>query len=601
MSEKKKLDINKIVNDCKRIAANHIKNWSPQNDNWPVIEGAAYLRLSTDEQVLVEKGSLEQQVHLAISEAESRSKLSQTNYKIINFYIEPGISGQHDRRKEFIALKRNINKGVFQFIVFKEIARIARDGFLWKQFFKLCQDKKCEVIIRGLPIDPNDPASILQLDILAAFAEYEAKNTSKRIRDSVYSAMLNNGKFNSTHQVLGLDPIEINGEKKVGLYKQNEEELRSVDWIMRTFLKYGSHSMTLKECARKGVSNKNGKPFLRHSLITLLSNSKYIGKWYLNPDNKDKSQDRLSPNEKYHAIDLPHGVVVDENLWNQVQKKLDELANSSGKHKNGSNRVYSLSSGLLRFEDGSHFKGYCGNGKTQSSFYYRNVKHKINIRADLIEADALKVLTSIIKKEAAFQDAVKKYGVDVADHFQFLETQLSKLREESLRIQSEKRNYMENLTLLLKSCSNPDEMVAIKDGFKSHLEEFNLNFSEVETRVIRLTKELHEARSNRFSWSNLDEQVGKVLGIIADNEPLALKMAFRALFEAVVIGPENDLGIRTISYILSEESHEDIVGPRLELVEAEGIEPSSASDPQKGATYLVYILFFLGASIDKIP
>ena len=37
------------------------------------------------------------------------------------------------------------------------------------------------------------------------------------------------------------------------------------------------------------------------------------------------------------------------------------------------------------------------------------------------------------------------------------------------------------------------------------------------------------------------------------------------------------------------------------MVEAEGIEPSSASDPQKGATYLVYILYFLEASTDKIP
>ena len=36
------------------------------------------------------------------------------------------------------------------------------------------------------------------------------------------------------------------------------------------------------------------------------------------------------------------------------------------------------------------------------------------------------------------------------------------------------------------------------------------------------------------------------------------------------------------------------------MVEAEGIEPSSASDPQKGATYLVRILFVGGASTNKI-
>lgn len=567
MNERKKLDLDKIVGDCKSIAASHIKNWNPINDGWPTIDGAAYLRLSTDEQVLVEKGSLEQQVYLAISEAEMRSKQSQTNYRITTFYIEPGVSGQHDKRKEFIALKRSISKRTFQFVVFKEVARIARDGLLWKQFFKLCQENKCEVIVRGLPIDPNDPASILQLDILAAFAEYEAKNTSKRIRDSVFSAMVNNGKFNSTHQVLGLDPIDVGGDRKVGLYKPNLEELKIVNWIMQTFLKYGSHLKTLEECKKRGVVNKTGKPFLRHSLITLLSNPKYVGKWYMNSNNQSKSQDRLHPNEKFHEIDLPHGEVVDRNLWDQVQKKLEQLANSSGKHKNGKNRVYALSGGLLRYEDRSHFKGYCGSGKTQTSFYYRNVQNKINIKADLIESDALKVISSIVRKDSSLQDAIRKYGVDVADHVQFLSGQLIKTKEESARLQSEKKQYMENLSLLLKSCTTPDEIRAVKDGFKDHLDKFGNTAVELETQISRLTKELETAKHHRFSWDNVAEQAEKILGTIADNDPLAIKTAYHALFDSVVVGPENDQGIRTIKYVLSEESHEDGYGPRSEMVD----------------------------------
>ena len=579
MNERKKLDLDKIVSDCKRIAATHVKNWKPSNESWPTVDGAAYLRLSTDDQVLVEKGSLEQQVYLAISEAEMRSKQSHTNYRITTFYIEPGVSGQHDKRKEFIALKRSISKRTFQFVVFKEVARIARDGLLWKQFFKLCQENKCEVIVRGLPIDPNDPASILQLDILAAFAEYEAKNTSKRIRDSVFSAMVNNGKFNSTHQVLGLDPIEIAGDRKVGLYKPNNEDLKIVVWIMQTFLKYGSHLKTLEECRKRGVVNKTGKPFLRHSLITLLSNPKYVGKWYMNPINQSRIQDRLHPNEKFHEIDLPHGEVIDKTLWGQVQKKLEQLANTSGKHKYGKNRVYPLSSGLLRYEDGSHFKGYCGNGKTQTSFYYRNVQHKINIKADLIEGDALKVISSIVKKDSSLQDAIKKYGVDVADHVQFLTGQLIKTKEESAHLQSEKKQYMENLGLLLKSCTTPDEIRAVKDGFKDHLDKFGSSAVEKETQISKLTKELETAKNHRFSWDSIGEQAERILGIVADNDPQAIKMAYHSLFDAVVIGAENDHGERSITYVLGDGSHEDYFGPRSEMVEAGGIEPPSARDP----------------------
>ncbi len=55
----KKVLIQKIVSDCKAIAEDYIKDWKPVDPTWPTEEGCAYLRLSTDMQVMVEKGSLE--------------------------------------------------------------------------------------------------------------------------------------------------------------------------------------------------------------------------------------------------------------------------------------------------------------------------------------------------------------------------------------------------------------------------------------------------------------------------------------------------------------------------------------------------------------
>ena len=66
-----------------------MKNWRPVNKKWPTIEGAVYLRLSDDTQVAVEHGSLEQQIHIAISEAQYRSEQEKMNYRITEFYIEP--------------------------------------------------------------------------------------------------------------------------------------------------------------------------------------------------------------------------------------------------------------------------------------------------------------------------------------------------------------------------------------------------------------------------------------------------------------------------------------------------------------------------------
>ena len=88
----------KVVADCRGLAEEHIKGWQPVNKEWQTIEGVVYLRLSDDTQVAVERGSLEQQIHIAISEAQYRSEQERINYRITEFYIEPGITGTHGNR-----------------------------------------------------------------------------------------------------------------------------------------------------------------------------------------------------------------------------------------------------------------------------------------------------------------------------------------------------------------------------------------------------------------------------------------------------------------------------------------------------------------------
>ena len=73
----------------------------------------------------------------------------------------------------------------------------------------------CEIVIRGLPFNPNDPQQVHQLDQLALNAEYESKQTGKRTKETNHSALIYSGKLNSTHLVLGLDQLEEGGVEKV--------------------------------------------------------------------------------------------------------------------------------------------------------------------------------------------------------------------------------------------------------------------------------------------------------------------------------------------------------------------------------------------------
>ena len=134
--------------------------------------------------LVLKKVSLEQQIHLAIAEAVSRSNEDHINYRIIKFFIEPGISGTSDKRPQLQMMQRDIARRKYGFVVFKEIARIARDSLIWKNFFRLCIEYDCEIFIRGLPFNPNDPTALMQIDLLASFAAYESQTTSKRTRES---------------------------------------------------------------------------------------------------------------------------------------------------------------------------------------------------------------------------------------------------------------------------------------------------------------------------------------------------------------------------------------------------------------------------------
>lgn len=312
MTQKKKLTraeekllISKMVQVCQDRANELMKKWKPLNKSWPTKKGGAYIRLSTEHQVLVEGGSLEQQINQAFDEMIARSKEDQINYQIVMVFIDAAISGQTDDRADFRRLQLHVKKGKLDFVIIKDVARLFRHAFLFSQFFEGCISVGCEVMFKGLPVNPNDPNDVLKLRMLAAIAEFEARNTSKRVRENVYSAMVHNGKFNSTQKVLGLDQLIADGTPLVGQYQPNREELKIVEWIMETFIRVASYQVTLDEINKRGIKNKNGHEFKKNSLTTLLTNMKYIGKWELNAENKDKPTKKLMPYEQHRIVDCP--------------------------------------------------------------------------------------------------------------------------------------------------------------------------------------------------------------------------------------------------------------------------------------------------------
>ena len=523
----------KVVADCRGLAEEHIKNWQPVDRSRQTIEGAVYLRLSDDTQVAVERGSLEQQIHIAISEAQHRSEQERMNYRITEFYIEPGITGTHGNRPEFIRLQQNISLKQHSFVIFKEISRFVRDLEIWKRFFRLCQKYDCEICIRGLPFNPNDPASILQLDQLAAFAEFESRTTSKRVKESCHSAMLTSGKFNSHFPLLGFDAVKNDRGEYTGIYAPNKEELKQVELIMTKFLRVDRYNILLDWCKKMSIKTKRGNDFSRDSLRNLLTNPRYIGKWHRNKHNADKRQNKLMPYERYVEIKLAHGSVVDEELWQKVLDKVKELDESRAQ---ATRHCYPLS-GLLVYTDGSSFVGSSARGNTRRSTYYHNTHNKIRVRSEVFDSEAEKILRQVAENSRVFQKNLADYAAHKESSVGLVSGKIAEVDARMAAVATSRQNLDNRLTFLLQD-GDLEMASSFRDEYKRQFSALNDEERELEDRKRQLQflqKQLTEkCKSHNNEWQ---EHTHKAINYIKKKDWLSLKSTYRQLFKKIIVQP----------------------------------------------------------------
>ena len=462
------------------------------------------------------------------------------NYRITEFYIEPGITGTHGNRPEFIRLQENINLKRHSFVIFKEISRLVRDLEIWKRFFRLCQKYDCEICIRGLPFNPNDPASILQLDQLAAFAEFESRTTSKRIRESNHSALLTASKFSSHCPLLGFDATKNEHGGYTGLYKPNKAELKQVEWIMSSFLRVDRYKVLLDLCESRGIKSKQGKYFSRSNIRSLLTNPRYIGKWYRNKHNADKRQNKLMPYERFTEVELGHGCVIDKGLWQKVQDKVKELDESRAQ---ASKHCYPLS-GLLFFHDKSNFVGSSAWGRTRRSTYYYNSANKIRVRSEVFEAEAEKILRQVVENALEFQKSIADYTARKENSIGILARKIAEIDTRLDKVMAERHSLDKRLSFLL--ADDDLEMAQLfRTEYRRQFSALNDEEQELESKKSQLQELQRQVAVAQIPSKNgWLEQVNKALGYIRKKDLVSLRSTYRQIFEKVVVRRLDEAKVR---------------------------------------------------------
>ena len=244
-------------------------------------------------------------------------------WEYVEGYIDEGLSGKSTKKREsFNRMIADGKKGLFDFIITKEISRFARNTVDSLSYTRELMDYGVGVLFQNDNINTFDKDSELRLGIMSTIAQDELRKLSERVKFGHRQA-IENGVVLGNSRIFGYDKVK----KRLVI---NEKEAPMVTEI---FELYASGDYSLKQIEsilwNKGYRNRNGNKIAHNTLSSIISNPKYKG-YYVG--GKVRNLDLFSekreflPSEEWTMYKDESGEIVppivSEELWETANKVL---------------------------------------------------------------------------------------------------------------------------------------------------------------------------------------------------------------------------------------------------------------------------------------
>ena len=313
---------------------------------------AVYTRKSTEDGLEQEFNSLDAQREAC--EAYIFSQKHEGWSLVPNRYDDGGFSGGNMERPGLKALLSDIEAGLVDVIVVYKVDRLTRSLADFAKIVERLDAKGASFVSVTQAFNTTTSMGRLTLNVLLSFAQFEREVTGERIRDKI-AASKRKGLWMGGPVPLGYEVVD---RKLVPV----AEEAERVRMIMRRYLEAGSVPRLLAELKAEGVVTKvqkrtstghrGGIPFARGSVFHLLKNPVYRGKIV----------------HKGNVYDGEHEPIIDQELWDQVQRRLEEAAPARKRSKNEPQRA--LLQGLMVDPEGRPIVPTYGSNGTKRYTYY---------------------------------------------------------------------------------------------------------------------------------------------------------------------------------------------------------------------------------------
>jgi DNA invertase Pin-like site-specific DNA recombinase len=271
------------------------------------IRCAIYTRKSSEEGLEQEFNSLDAQREAC--EAYIRSQKHEGWQALPTLYDDPGYSGGNMERPALKRLLADIAAKRIDVVVVYKVDRLTRALADFAKIVEIFDANSVSFVSITQSFNTTTSMWRLTLNVLLSFVQFEREVTGERIRDKI-AASKKKGLWMGGQPALGYD---VRDRKLV----VNEAEAETVRAIFRRYLELGTVRDLKAALDAEGVLSKRriaadgseygGKSFSRGALYQMLQNRVYRGEIV----------------HKGAAYPGEHPAILDEDLWRQVQEKLE--------------------------------------------------------------------------------------------------------------------------------------------------------------------------------------------------------------------------------------------------------------------------------------
>ncbi|MFZ2469191.1 MAG: recombinase family protein, partial [Parvibaculum sedimenti] len=267
---------------------------------------AIYTRKSSEEGLEQEFNSLDAQREAGEAYIKSQSH---EGWKLIKTaYDDGGFSGGNVERPGLRRLTADIEARKIDIVVVYKVDRLTRSLSDFARLIQVFEQNDVSFVSVTQQFNTTTSMGRLMLNVLLSFAQFEREVTGERIRDKI-AASKKKGMWMG-----GTVPMGYEARDRKLLIKEKDAEV--VRHIFRRYLELGNVSSLMHELRAQGTRTRaytseagrafGGRLFSRGHLYAILNNRLYLGEIV----HKGVSH----PGE--------HEAVIDQTLWDEVQKTL---------------------------------------------------------------------------------------------------------------------------------------------------------------------------------------------------------------------------------------------------------------------------------------